>query len=52
MTKYKSAENLLIEANNSYSDIFFNKKIVGFEVIYKFATINSSKSYLLTNKER
>jgi hypothetical protein len=33
-----------IDANKSYSDIFFNKKIVGFEVIYKFATINKGKS--------
>ncbi len=33
-----------IDANNSYSDIFFDKKIVGFEVIYKFATINRSNS--------
>jgi hypothetical protein len=30
----------LIDVNKTYSDIFFNKKIVGFEVIYKFATIN------------
>jgi hypothetical protein len=35
---------IFIEANKSYSDIFFNKKIVGFEVIYKFATIKRSKS--------
>jgi hypothetical protein len=31
---------LFIDANKSYNGIFFNKKIVGFEVIYKFATIN------------
>jgi hypothetical protein len=42
--KNKLLIQLFIDANKSYSDIFFNKKIVGFEVIYKFATIKRSKS--------
>jgi hypothetical protein len=43
MDKIFKPNNFLIELIKTYNDNFFNKKIVGFEVIYKFATIIKGK---------
>ncbi len=43
MDKIFKPKIYFIELIKTYNDNFFDKKIVGFEVIYKFATIIKGK---------